>query len=288
MHAKLKFPLLSSMEHESIMHYFSIPTYGTTKNVKTVLELPTIKEFTTPEFFNTKAHLFNYIKLMDTADILITHSAFMAEELASKLFIDESKIRVIPRGFTEKPPVCDIEQYRLPEKFILFAGRITKYKNLERLFKSFKKAAPSDTTLVIAGDTPGPYMESLKKFAASMPEDNIKFIGYVDKKIMPSIMSMATALVEPSHINDFPDTIIEAQNAGTAVIASDIRAHRSVCDDSVIYFSSLSEKEMADAIEAVTVNSSSRNPLIRAGKINAEKYHWDNVAPLYRDLYKSL
>jgi glycosyltransferase involved in cell wall biosynthesis len=288
MHTKLKFPLLSSMEHESILHYFSIPTYKTVKNVKTILELPTIKEFMAPEFFNNGYQLFNYIKLIDSADVVVTHSKYMAEQLITKLFIDESKIKIIPRGILEKSPEHKVDQYRLPEKFILFTGKISIYKNLERLFKSFYKAAPKDTYLVIAGDTPGLYMEGLKKFAASMPEDKIKFIGYVNSKIMPSIIREATALIEPSHINDFPDTIIEAQNIGVPVIASDIEAHRCVCKDSVLYFSSLSEKSMADAIDAIASNSSVRNPLIKAGKHNAEKYRWDHVAPMYRALYKSL
>ncbi len=288
MHTKLKFPLIHAIKHESVMHYFSIPTYKTTKKVKTLLELPTIKELTAPEFFNKGVNLFNNIKLIDTADLLITHSDYMARQISSKLFIDEAKIKVIPRGINTDIIEYNVDQYRLPEKFILFSGRVLPYKNLERLFSAFQKVAPKGICLVIAGDASSPYMEELKRSVAPFVDNKIKFIGYVNKDIMPSIMKKALVLVEPSHVNDFPETIIEAQSLGIPVIASDIEAHKNVCKDSVLYFSSISEKEISDSIETVLSDTATKNSLIKAGKINAEKYSWDNVAAMYRDLYKSL
>jgi len=288
MHTKLKFPLIHAIKHESIMHYFSVPTYRTTKKIKTILELPIIKELTAPEFFNKGVNLFNNIKLIDTADLLITHSDYMARQISSKLFIDEAKIKVIPRGINTNTIEHNVEQYRLPEKFILFSGRVLLYKNLERLFAAFQKLAPKGISLVIAGDSSSPYMEELKKSVAQLVNNKIKFIGYVNKDIMPSIIKKALALVEPSHVNDFPETIIEAQSLGIPVIASNIEAHKSVCKDSVLYFSSISEKELSDSIETVLSDSAKRAALIKAGKINSERYNWDNIASMYRDLYKSL
>ena len=288
LHSKLNFPLMSSMKQGSIAHYFNVPVYSSAKKVKTVLELSNIKELIAPEFFKAKSNLFNHIKLVNSADIIICHSEYMAKQLATTLFIDESKIKIIPRGLNTDYIEYDVEPYRLPQKFLLFAGKIEPYKNLEKLFNVFNKMSSKDTWLVVAGDTPGPHMESLKKLIKSNQDSRIKFIGYVSKAILPSIMRKAIALVDPSYINDFPDTIIEAQNAGVPVIASRIEANISICKDSVLYFSAISDKEIADAIDTISTDTGLRKALIKAGKTNSEKYHWDNIATIYRDLYKSL
>ncbi|MEI6092229.1 MAG: glycosyltransferase [bacterium] len=288
LHSKLKFPLMSSIKPGSIAHYFNVPVYSSAKKVKIILELANIKELIAPEFFKTKSNLFNHIKLVNAADIIISHSEYMAKQLASRLFIDESKIKIIPRGIRCDYMEYDVEPYKLPQKFILFAGKIEPYKNLEKLFEVFNKVNIKDTWLIVAGETPGPYMESLKKMVKTETESRIKFIGYVNRTLLPSIMKKAIALVDPSHINDFPDTIIEAQNVSLPVIASRIEANTSICKDSVLYFSSISEKEMAEAIITIISNEKTRQFLIKAGKINSEKYHWDNIATMYRDLYKSL
>lgn len=279
---------MSSMKQGSIAHYFNVPVYSSAKKVKTVLELSNIKELIAPEFFKAKSNLFNHIKLVNSADIIICHSEYMAKQLATTLFIDESKIKIIPRGLNTDYIEYDVEPYRLPQKFLLFAGKIEPYKNLEKLFNVFNKMSSKDTWLVVAGDTPGPHMESLKKLIKSNQDSRIKFIGYVSKAILPSIMRKAIALVDPSYINDFPDTIIEAQNAGVPVIASRIEANISICKDSVLYFSAISDKEIADAIDTISTDTGLRKALIKAGKTNSEKYHWDNIATIYRDLYKSL
>ncbi len=292
LHSAINIPLTGSIEHGSILHYFNEPTYKTVKKTKMVLELDSIKEIVAPEFFDKTRKLFENIKAINSSDVIICHSDYMAEELSSKLFIEPDKIKVIPRAIcqnTIKQNYNDnLSSYSLPQKFILFTGRIEKYKNLERLINCFRSSQIKNLSLVMAGDCYGAHADYLKKISSDLPIGRVNFIGYVSKKILPSIIKRATALIEPSYVNDFPDSIIQAQALEIPVIASDIPAHRTLLKNSVMYFSPLSEEEMTSAINATSVNNSSKSNLIKSGKTFSSKYTWDEIAPIYKKLYESL
>ncbi len=293
LHSAINVPLTASIEHGSIIHYFNKPTYKTAKKTKIILELDSVKEITAPEFFKKRVSLFENIKAIESSDVIITHTDHMAEELSSKLFISPDKIQVIPRAISQNTEACsnkdcDLSSYSLPQKFILFVGRIEKYKNLERVINCFRSGKIKNMSLVIAGDCYSQYADYLKKITSDLPSEKIKFIGYINKKVLPSIIKKASALIEPSYVNDFPETILQAQMLEVPVAASDIPAHKTLCKNSVIYFSPLSEEEIASAINAVCTNNSAKSNMIKTGKTFSSKYIWDNIAPMYKKLYESL
>lgn len=278
-HKGLKVPLSSSIEENSLMHYFRPPMYKTKNKVKRVFELVTIKELLAPEFFRKKGpDIFKEIKILKSADKIIVHSNYMAEEVISRLFVDESKIRVIPNGVYTHNTDQNISKLNLPKKFILFVGRIARYKNLDLLLKVFKETVPQDVSLVIAGS--GDHIPN---------QQRVVQLGYIDRTVIQSVMKKALCLVEPSFLNDYPDTILEAMAVETPVIASDIKAHSAVCKkDSVLYFSPLSESSLAEALEAVIKDKKVRDPLKKEGKALADKHSWDKISLEYKDLYRSL
>jgi len=287
-HKSLKIPAIRGIEEKSILHYFRPHSHKREKVQFTkILEIASLKEFTSPEFFEKRFDIFHCIKLVGEADILITHSDYMAEELKSKLFADESKIKVVPRGFVFEQPLEKTENYAL------FCGRIARYKNLELMIKAFDRAAPRSLQLIIAGDAicrhEKNYLEHIKKLIVELPDGRVKLLGHVPYKKIWGLVSKAKFLIEPSFINDFPDTIIEAQSLSVPVIASDIPAHKSVCGQTVAYFSVLSQPSLEDQIKHIT---ESRDKLhednLKTARINAQRHSWDRISQEYRSLYKSL
>ncbi|MBN1113874.1 MAG: glycosyltransferase family 4 protein [Oligoflexia bacterium] len=305
LHNSLRLPLVSPYTQNKIMHYFDFPIYKSIRKSFSVLELSSITNISLPEFFHKKSDPFLFTRNADGADRIIVHSDFMKQELVSRLFIAEDRITVISKGIKDgffniakdaETIQKSREDHQIPDKFIMFAGKISRYKNLDRLIRVFAKSAPRQYSLVIAGsfDTrhesyrhAHSYMKYLMNLAGQAAPGRIKFTGYVRHDIMPAVMYNATALIEPSFHNNFPDSIAEAQAVGIPVIASDIDAHRSVCTNSVLYFSCLSEKSMAEAIEAVINDSKTRSTLIDKGKRKAAAYSWELTAPSYGELYNS-
>jgi glycosyltransferase involved in cell wall biosynthesis len=288
-HESLKVPAVSGIEPESILHYFKPYQHKRKKiNFKKILEITSLKEITCPDFFEKRHDIFHTIKLVQEADILLTHSEYMAEELKSKLFADEKKIKIIPRGFVFKQPLEKTENY------VLFCGRIAKYKNLELMIRAFHRAAPKGIQLRIAGDASckheTEYLEHIKKVIHELPNDRVKLLGYVTYDKIWNLVSKAKLLIEPSFINDFPDSIIEAQSLGVPVIASGIAAHKNICAQTVTYFSVLSQNSLEEKIRHFYDDGKKvlDEETLKTGRINAQKYSWDKVSQEYRLLYKSL
>ncbi|MFH1223907.1 MAG: glycosyltransferase, partial [Pseudomonadota bacterium] len=268
----------SSIEKNSVIHYFKTPIYRTNNKVSNIFEITSIKEFTAPEFFRHGAvDILKEIKMLNSADKIIVHSDYMAEEISSRLFVDEKKIKVIPKGIHIYNFEQNAPKLKLPEKFIMFAGRISKYKNLNMLINVFERTLPKNIHLIIAGT------------GEDIPARNrVINIGYIHPTLVQSVMKKALCLVEPSFVNDHPDTILEAMAAEIPVVASDIKAHRSVCANSALYFSPLSENSLAESLEAAISNKKLRDTLKKDGKEIADAHSWDKVVLKYKELYRSL
>jgi len=272
----------------SIVHCFVDPSIKTSRVVKRIFEPVSAKRYIAPHLFNEKTKLFTSIKDVSKCDIVIAHSQYMAEEISSKLFIDSDRIKIIPKAIEPKIDNSYEGTINLPNKYFLFAGRIEKYKNLERFIRAFSSWAPKDTNIVFAGDSINKgYFAKMNKFTSQILGEKAIFTGYICKQKLWKVMQNAIAVFDPSYINDFPDTIIESQALGTPVIASDIAQHKEICKNTVIYFDSLCENSIKQALDAVT-DKKIHDSLVKKGKANASLFTWDEVAPLYKDLYKSI
>ncbi len=282
----LKVPL-RAFSDGSIVHCFACPSIKTTRDVKRIFEPISIKKYTAPHLFNDQERLFTSIKDVSRCDVVIAHSRYMANELESKLFVNNERIRIIPRAVGVKLDKDHKVDIKLPDKYLVFAGRIERYKNLERLMRAFSAVTSKDVKLFITGDAKDKdYLKKLKKFSSQLCGERIVFTGYLPKQDLWKIMQNSMAVCEPSYINDFPETIIEAQALGTPVIASGIEAHRSVCEDTILYFDPLNEEDIKEAISSILDKKTSES-LIKKGRANSALFSWEEIAPLYRDLYMS-
>jgi glycosyltransferase involved in cell wall biosynthesis len=139
--------------------------------------------------------------------------------------INPDRIKFIPWGvdmdrFDEKrrdQSVWDKFGVRDKLKF-LYAGRISKEKNLDILAEAFIKLCKErdNIVLVMAGD--GPYREELEKHLADYPA---LFLGYLTHQDLANYYASSDVFVFPSTTDTFGNVIIEALASGLPVIVSD-------------------------------------------------------------------
>lgn len=110
------------------------------------------------------------------------------------------------------PPV-DLSEIKLPKKkqdFFLSLNRLARSKGTEVIVEAANKLGFS---LKVAGV--GPEMSRLKQMAGK----NVEFLGWVSDQERIKLLQNAKALIVASEDEDFGITSIEAQAAGTPVIA---------------------------------------------------------------------
>lgn len=111
----------------------------------------------------------------------------------------------------EKPEVV------LPERYILFVGRVSPVKNLPLLLDAYEQSSLNDISLVIVGD--GTELEKLKIQASTLrKKDSIVFTG-MSRNPIPYIKN-CTALVLCSFSEAMPTVLLEAMAFDKPVIAT--------------------------------------------------------------------
>lgn len=106
---------------------------------------------------------------------------------------------------------------------VSYVGRLKEYKSVDLLLKAFAKivARLPDARLVIAGD--GEELDSLKRLATKLKiSAYVSFRGKVSEEEKRDIMRASWVAVNPSMMEGWGITTIEANACGTPVVASDV------------------------------------------------------------------
>lgn len=124
---------------------------------------------------------------------------------------------------TDEPSLAKVrKQYALPEKFILYVGRINPVKNLETLVHAFGLSCREDgiaQDLVIVGHESwhSPVVRDAVEKAGVA--DRVHFTGPVFDEL-PAVYSLADLFVFPSYYEAFPAVPLEAMACGAPVLCS--------------------------------------------------------------------
>jgi glycosyltransferase involved in cell wall biosynthesis len=109
---------------------------------------------------------------------------------------------------------------------VLAVGRLDAYKQTARLVAAMAHL-PSAYELVIIGD--GPCRPALARLGAELGiSRRLRLLGHVSEGDLHAWYRRATIFVTLSRFESFGLTLLEAAVAGSAVVASDIPAHREV------------------------------------------------------------
>ena len=164
-----------------------------------------------------------FYSLMDETRV---PSAEYVELLANRGF-DRRRLSVFTRGIEpelfrprEEGKNYLQQHFSVPDGItLLFAGRISRDKNLDLLLDSYEHIAreKEGINLVIAGD--GPYLPQLMLRSQGNPR--IVFTGRLDQTILPYVYSGADLFVFPSATDTFGKVVLEVQACGLPAVVSD-------------------------------------------------------------------
>lgn len=162
----------------------------------------------------------------DKVDNYIALTDFNKDKL--KKIIDEDKIIIKPNFIKDNSNVkIKNEDER---KYFMFLGRLDKLKGIDKLIIAWKEIRNEE--LIVVGK--GPEEEKIKKYINENQINNVKLLGFKEKKDVMELLSYAKALIVPSQwYEGFPMTIVEALSVGTPVITTDIGNIKAVGETSL-------------------------------------------------------
>ena len=188
-----------------------------------------------------------------------------------RLYSDH-RATIIPNGITVKTPL-DVEK----RNQILVVSRLFKRKGVQFLLKALRDM-DTDWKVLIAGD--GPYLTKLKSLAkAARP--NIEFLGHVQGTRLQELYDASKIFVFPSLRENFPVVLLEAMEAGCAIIASDIDSCREVINGAGLTTPAGNARKLKTALQGLMHNEAEICRLRTLALNRVREFAWPSVSEKY-------
>ncbi len=108
------------------------------------------------------------------------------------------------------------------KKIILFMSRLHPIKGIENLLNGWHENPDHfEHALVIAGPSNDNYGEAMKELAQTKGMQDVLFTGMVSGEIRASLLASAELFVQPSYLESFGMSVVEALSVGTPVLVTD-------------------------------------------------------------------
>ncbi len=142
---------------------------------------------------------------------------------------DPEKLKIFSRGI-ETDVFSSIDKNSKSDEIqFLYAGRISKDKNIDFLLHLFVKISKKykNIRLKLAGN--GPHLKELTETYKGY--GNIEFLGKVNYEELPKVYQNSHIFLFPSITDTFGMVVLEAQSCGVPAIVSDMGGPKEIVDD---------------------------------------------------------
>jgi glycosyltransferase involved in cell wall biosynthesis len=264
-----------------------IPIISNFKRISFIYDLIFL---TKPEYFTLKERIYlNPLTLLSRRSHRIcTISGSEKARIAKYLPNKTDKIDVVymgissafrPREFHDQALVDEvIAKYKLPERFILYVGRLNVRKNIKNLILALPRVHNKEIQLVIAGphDTGTLNVQELTRELGV--QDKVHVTGFIDGEHLPILYSLATIFCFPSFEEGFGLPPLESMASGVPAIVSNCSSLPEVCGVAGIYIDPNSPESIAAAVDGLLDDAVYYQSMRELGLDWVKRFTWESSA----------
>jgi glycosyltransferase involved in cell wall biosynthesis len=217
-------------------------------------------------------------------------------------------LRVTPSGFLVRvfakhgltaevvPNIIDLSRFSpAPPRDFGDAPHLIVTRNLEPIYdipsaiqvlQQVRQTFPN-ARLTVAGS--GPELERLRALARELGlQDAVGFSGRIDNAAIPALYATADCVVNPSTVDNMPNSILEAFASGVPVVSTDAGGIPDVVTPGVsgLLVPVGDVPAMAHSVLQVLRDRALAGRLRNAGMAEAARYDWPSVRALWFDAYR--
>ncbi len=223
------------------------------------------------------------------AHTVLVPSDFYRESLIAD-GLETAKIKLLPRGVDtvmfhpRKKETSFWKKYGLKKNFtFLYAGRISREKNVEHLIESFlamteDQASLVESNLALCGD--GPLLSELRNKYAQ--HKTICFTGCLESEDLAVAYASSDVFVFPSTTDTFGNVVLEAQASGLPAIVTHMGGPAEIVmhNGSGFIVDISYEQALSTAMEQLYTDDIMRGDMSHRALLNAEQRSWDSILDL--------
>jgi glycosyltransferase involved in cell wall biosynthesis len=264
------------------------------KKVTTIHDLTTVR-FRNPDknalVFSAKQSIYRQVikSAARKSAKVFTPTGFVKDDVAKFTGVNPGNIVVTYEAadpISEKPEVVP---GLISKQFILYVGRPTPHKNLERLIDAFRSLRQNhpELYLVLAGKKDRNY-ERIEDMVRARAIKGVYFTDFVSEGKLRWLYEHCAAYIFPSLSEGFGLPGLEAMIHGAPVVSSNATCLPEVYGDAAHYFDPLDTQNIADAINEVLTDKKLRQELVARGYGQAKRYSWQRMAEQTLAVYEEI
>jgi glycosyltransferase involved in cell wall biosynthesis len=202
--------------------------------------------------------------------------------------INSNDIKVIYHGVDEKykPIECYSKdtldrirnKYNLPDKYLLFVGRLNIRKNIYHLIQSIPCIKDKNISLVVVGDKNWKMFDLDKLVRKIDIKERIIFTGSINDDDLACIYALAKIFCFPSYAEGFGLPPLEAMAAGIPVIVSKNTSMPEICGEAGNYVDPNSIDNITDMINNLLYDKILSNKKRKIGIQRSKEFTWRHSA----------
>ena len=245
---------------------------------------------------------------------VINYRGGEAEQFFSKQFqwikptLNASACVVVPSRFLQQvfskrqiaskivPNIIDLQRFSAGQAIdqSVHAPHLLVARNLELIYdnataiRAFKQVTNEfpQATLTIAGT--GPEESNLHALVKELAiEDSVTFTGRVDTQQMPTLYQSAHIMLNPSRVDNMPNSVLEALASSVPVVSTNVGGIPFLVEHekTALLVSAEDDKAMAAAVIRLLKENKLRNSLIQKGLEFVQQFSWPVVRDQWLDTY---
>jgi glycosyltransferase involved in cell wall biosynthesis len=154
-----------------------------------------------------------------------------------------------------------LTKFDLPELYYFAPNQFWKHKNHIVVIKAVELLLKQGIDIVVAFSGkeldprfPG-YAEELKEYVSiNNLQNNVRFLGFLERQEQLKLMENAVAIIQPSLFEGWSTVIEEAMAMNKCVIASNLNVNIEQLGVSGFYFDPLSPENLAEAVRKINLS----------------------------------
>lgn len=270
----------AALEHNVDVIYSMSPTCPPIRNIPSVVTAHDFYLEIFPNFYKRRHRLWWKVFFSDAArraDVVACNSVSTASDAVRLHSWLRGKTHVVAGAGVLPQGNGSLPAYLAGPPYVLLLGNAAPNKNIGFLVAALRmltREGRAVRALHVGRDPTGDLAKALSGDGATL----LRSLGSLEDSVLDAVLRNATALVQPSSYEGFGLPIIEAQDRGVPVIASDIPVFREVAGEGCVLVPLDDVCHLADALHRVTTDPSFRAHLSMRASENSARFTWDKSA----------
>ncbi|GEM_PF-1657675 len=177
------------------------------------------------------------------------------------------------------------KKYARSEKFVLFAGRIVPWKGLDELLEAFTGINGTKLKIAGSGKSEAFYRKKARELGL---QDKVEFLGGIEHKKMPALISKSVLVVMPSLYDPFPHGMLEVLAMEKPLLAARVCGIPEVVKhlETGYLVRAGSAEELKKGMKELLGKKSLRKKIAKNGRGHVRKnYSWEKLLADFELLY---